>query len=100
MIEKYLSKYKFNPERKELEGILKGYFTDYIYGQDNTPVTDFTEERKLLPEVKKSYNNFLKFNKNSTYYKQMKNLYDLYKSNGFVRNDKVDDYIQSIENRN
>ncbi len=70
-----------------VEAILKKLVSSYMLGLDNTPV--YGGKRILLPEVKKSLENFLKENKQSTYYPLVKYSYDLLKRNGFKMTDKV-----------
>ncbi len=59
----------------------------YLLGIDNTPV--YGAKRVLLPEVKSSYNRFLKENKTSTYYPIVKFAYDLLQKNNFKVTDNV-----------
>ncbi len=59
----------------------------YLLGVDNTPI--YGAKRMLLPEVKTSYNKFLKENKQSTFYPLVKYSYDLLQKNNFTATDNV-----------
>ncbi len=69
--------------QKNLKNVLELYFT----GMDNTPVYDRGNTKLILPEVKSSYEAFLKENKSSTYYPLVKEMYDFLKKNHFTYTD-------------
>ncbi len=74
--------------KKEIHDV----FYLYFLGMDNTPVYNW-DNKVILPEVRSSYEAFLKENKNSSYYSLMKSTYDLIKKNHFTYTNKFRDKL-------
>lgn len=87
LIETFLKMHSSFSERTDLEYILQGYINSYVNGEDNTPVCptygDTTQKHYIIEDVKKSYQKFLKHNKNSKYYSFMSELYKKYEKSNF-----------------
>ncbi len=71
----------------------------YLLGVDNTPI--YGAKRILLPEVKASFNRFLKENKQSTFYPAVKYTYDLLQKNNFkVSTNSLKSIVKKLDEMN
>lgn len=77
--ENFINKYPDFREKNEIKAKLQSYFSGYINA--GNAFDYYTEE--LSPELKTSYENFLKNNTTSKFYPLVKTWYDLLKKNGF-----------------
>ncbi len=91
---KYPDSYITPDVKKELNSLVRVY----IYGIDNSPVYE-DSKRNMLAEVKKSLNNFIKENKDSTYYPLMQYVYNTLKKNNFRYTDKAMKAIREKVNK-
>ncbi len=81
----------------QILGELEFMVGSYLAGLDNTPI--YGAKRKLEPEVKASFERFLRENKKSTYYPTVKAVYDMLKKNNFTVTQKVLSNIWEIERK-
>ncbi len=79
-------KYPYSKVAEMIKKTTDWMATIYVFGLDNTPVYAF-DTMKLLPEVKSSYEKFLRENKNTTYYPMIDALYAFLKKDNFVFSD-------------
>ena len=83
-LEKFVDK---NPDFiliADAKDILNSYLMTYLEGIDNSPIFDKWNTRKMQPEFKSSYENFLSENKDSKYYPMVEELYNKSKENNFA----------------
>lgn len=80
----FIIKYPKFSESEEIKSNIKNYFYFYLNGVDNSPLADWWETDKIKPEIIKSYENFIKYNKNSRFYPIVLNYYELLKRNKFT----------------
>ena len=90
--EKFLDDYPDFVEKSAVKKYISLYISTYLRGSDNSPIYDW-ETRVLRPEVKKSYENFIKLNGDSKYYDMVKSQYAIIKSNAFKINKNMDERL-------
>ncbi len=82
------TKTKIQPE-------LKGLLYVYLAGVDNSPVFDW-ESQKMNPELKSSYEIFLKENKNSAWHSTIEKVYQIHQKHQFVHSTEADDFVNRL----
>jgi len=74
---------------------IRGLVYVYLAGVDNSPVFDW-ELEKTSPELKTSYETFLKENKNSAWHSTVQQIYKIHEKHKFGRNDEVYDFVDKL----
>lgn len=79
-VEKIIIKYPYFERKKELKKLVEcGYQYTYFYNNKHGD----EKGQKSDPELIKSYENFLKYNKDSKYYKNVKQFYNTLRDNNY-----------------
>lgn len=97
-LESFLNKYPNFTNRDEIQTSINQYLYFYLVGVDNSPISAATlsnGDNSLYPEVKKSYETFIRVNKDSKYRPIVLEYYELLKNYNF----KVQDYIYKFINK-
>ncbi len=90
--EQWLAQNAELPEAAEVETWLNRLMGAYLRGMDNSPLFPFGTNT-LDPDLKTSYETFLEINKQSRYYEDVRQLYDLLKQHRFERTAEVEAYL-------
>ena len=91
--DRFLVKHPDFPLKRGISETVKLYLNIYLSGIDNTPVTVNYDDPKLHPELKQSYEAFLKNNKDSKYYPLIDGYWRVLSENDFQVNDKTRSYV-------
>jgi len=67
----------------------------YLFGIDNSRVYCL-ETKKIKDKVKMSYEKFIEENKDSNYYSTVKKVYEIYKKNNFLFDEKIKKEVKEI----
>ena len=91
--EKFKNAHPTLPETKlEIEPELDNLVRSYIIGMDNTRVYGI-ETGVLSPELKISYESFMKNNRSSSFYPLIKDIYGILKKHNFKINEELINYL-------
>jgi hypothetical protein len=102
--ENFALKHQSLPETKSvIEHELYRFVSFYLLGIDNTPAYDLyglnvgskQGTGKIDPELLKSYENFLKLNKDSRFYPLIRDVCNILKKHNFIWNDELENYLKS-----
>jgi len=91
--EQFLGKYPDFVEKGEIRERLDVYVRTFLTGMDNSPIHTINSKR-LSADVKAAYEMFIRENRDSAYYKLVKDYYDMLKSKQFTVPDNVDEYFK------
>lgn len=86
--EKFLDAYPDFVEKSTAEEYLSLYVSTYMRGSDNSPIYDW-DTKKVFPEIRNSYEKFIKLNQKSKYYEMVKKQYDIIKNGAFAVDQKT-----------
>lgn len=94
--ESFLGKYPNFPLSNEINRYISIYIRTFLTGMDNSPITrDFTSNM-LRKDIRDSFENFLKENRNSRYYSIVKKYYNILNKNSFIVTDDLKKYLNSV----
>ncbi|MGE0086937.1 MAG: hypothetical protein AB7S75_21240 [Desulfococcaceae bacterium] len=94
--EEFARKYpKLQETKTKIQPELKWLLYIYLAGVDNSPVFDW-ESEKMNPELKISYETFLKENKNSAWHSSIAQMYQIHQKHQFGRSTEAQDFVNRL----
>jgi hypothetical protein len=90
--EKFLAQYPNFVERLNIQQQLKDYLGTYLAGLDNTRI--YGQDRRLKQEVKASYENFIRQDKDSKYHHIIQEYFVMLKKHGFIVPKNYEAFLQ------
>ncbi len=91
--EQFLRTYPDFVEKSEIRDLLDVYVRVFLTGMDNARIHNFNS-KKLNPDVKAAYEMFIRENRDSAYYKLVREYYAMLKSKQFNVPDDIAEYVK------
>lgn len=86
--ENFLDNYPNFVEKSTAEEYLSLYMSTYLKGSGNSPIYAY-DTKKVFPKIIKSYENFIKFNKESRFHEIVRSQYKIIKNSAFTVDKKT-----------
>lgn len=92
--EKFMAQYPRFPLVKSIDRRYNDYVKSLLSGVGSNSPTYNWSDKKLLPEVKKEYERFIKVNTTSKYHQVFKDYYELLSRNNFIVDKKAHSFLK------
>lgn len=92
--DEFMAKYPEFPLIRWIQYYHTIYARTFLTGMDNSSISDWSDN-KLLPEVKKEYERFIKVNTKSKYHQLFKDYYELLSKNKFIFDKKIYSFLKN-----
>ena len=99
-MENFIKNYPDFVRIDDVKSLESNYVFIYMFGLDNTPVFDKYDTKKINPDYRESYENFLSENKDSKYYPMVKEFYQKVKKNNYLWDKTFDNWhLNTFKNK-